>query len=216
MHLTGLLQELSRVLLPFFGLLMAAAIVVNLSQVGFLFLPSKVAFDLNRINPLAGLQRMMSISSLVRLGLGIFKIGVILGVAALCLHKELPVILGLSGQSVPAIAGYLGEVLIWTAMKIAAVLLILAILDYMYQWWRHEQDLKMTPQEIREEMKNLEGDPQVMARRRAVQRQLVMHQISSAVPKADVVVTNPTELAVAIQYDPKTMAAPIVVAKGQA
>ncbi|MGO8750544.1 MAG: flagellar biosynthesis protein FlhB [Thermoguttaceae bacterium] len=213
-HFSGLLQELARILLPFFGLLMAAAIVVNLCQVGFLFLPSKVGFDLSRIDPLAGLQRLFSMSNLVRLGLGIFKIGVILAVAAVCLYKELPVLLGLSGQSVPAIAGYLGEVLIWTAMKIAAALLVLAILDYLYQWRRHEQDLRMTSQEVREEMKNLEGDPQIMARRRAVQRQLVMHQMSSSVPKADVVVTNPTELAVAIQYDPKTMAAPVVVAKG--
>ncbi|MDZ7619611.1 MAG: EscU/YscU/HrcU family type III secretion system export apparatus switch protein, partial [Patescibacteria group bacterium] len=91
---------------------------------------------------------------------------------------------------------------------------ILALLDYAYQKWKHEQDLRMTTQEVREEMKNLEGDPQVMARRRQVQRELARQRLEGAVPKADVVVTNPTELAVAIQYDPTTMAAPIVVAKG--
>ena len=99
-------------------------------------------------------------------------------------------------------------------MKIGLALLVLAIFDYGYQYWRHEQDLRMTPQEVREEMRNMEGDPQVASRRRAVQRQLVLGRLSQAVPRADVVVTNPTELAVAIQYDPEEMAAPVVVAKG--
>ena len=82
------------------------------------------------------------------------------------------------------------------------------------QRWKYEQDLRMTHQEVREEMKNLQGDPQIVARRRAIQRQMVLNRIASSVPKADVVVTNPTELAVAIQYDPEEMAAPVVVAKG--
>ena len=106
------------------------------------------------------------------------------------------------------------QILLWTALKIAGALVLLALLDYGFQWWKHEQDLKMTPQEIREELKNLEGNPQVVARRRQVQRQLALNRISAAVPKADVVITNPTELAVAVQYEAETMAAPIVVAKG--
>jgi flagellar biosynthetic protein FlhB len=118
------------------------------------------------------------------------------------------------GMSVPQVAFYTVEIMIWTAMKIGVALLILAILDYAFQKWKHEQDLKMTQQEVREEMRNLEGDPQVVARRKAVQRQLVMNRMSDAVPNADVVVTNPTELAVAIQYEPASMAAPVVVAKG--
>jgi flagellar biosynthetic protein FlhB len=87
-------------------------------------------------------------------------------------------------------------------------------LDYAFQWRKHEQDLRMTTQELREEMKTLQGDPQVQARRRTVQRQLVLHRLQTAVPKADVVITNPTELAVAIKYDPQEMPAPVVVAKG--
>ncbi len=97
---------------------------------------------------------------------------------------------------------------------VGLALLILAILDYAYQRWKHEQDIKMTPQEVREEMKNMQGDPHIIARRRMIQRQMVMNRLEDSVPKADVVVTNPTELAVAIQYEPATMAAPIVVAKG--
>ena len=104
--------------------------------------------------------------------------------------------------------------MIWTSLKIAIALLVLSVLDYGFQRWKFERDLRMTTQQVREEMKELQGDPQMIARRRAVQRQLVLNRLTTAVPKADVVVTNPTELAVAIQYDIDTMRAPIVVAKG--
>jgi len=108
------------------------------------------------------------------------------------------------------------DILLGTCLKIGIALLILAIFDYGYQRWKHEQDLRMTTQEVREEYKMLQGDPHMAARRRQVQRQLVINRLHSSVPKADVVVTNPTELAVAIQYEPDTMEAPIVVAKGPA
>ncbi|MCR4415306.1 MAG: EscU/YscU/HrcU family type III secretion system export apparatus switch protein [Thermoguttaceae bacterium] len=210
----GMLLELARYGLPVLGVLLAAGILAHLGQVGFLFLPQKLAWDISRIDPLAGMRRVFSLANVVRLAFGMFKIAVIVVVAGLCLYHEFPAVLGLSARSVPDIAAFLASVLLWTAMKIGIALLVLAVLDYGFQWWRHEQDLKMTPQEVREEMRNLEGDPQILARRRAVQRQLAMNRLGDAVPKADVVVTNPTELAVAIQYDPKTMAAPIVVAKG--
>lgn len=204
----------ARYVLPIFGAMFLAAIVVNVGQVGFLFLPEKVSFDLTRLDPLKGLQRLCSLANVVKLAFGVFKVLIISGVAFVALYKERGTLLGMTGQDLPQLAAYLVQVLLWTTLKIAVALLILAILDYLFQWWKQERDLRMTPQEVREEMKNLEGDPQVAARRRVVQRQLVMNRLSKAVPKADVVVTNPTELAVAIQYDPKTMAAPIVVAKG--
>jgi flagellar biosynthetic protein FlhB len=209
-----LLWEMAPYVLPLLGAILVAAIVVNLGQVGFLFLPSKVGMDLTRLDVFQALRRMFSLSNSVRLAFGLFKIGVIVAVAAICLQKELPTILALAGLSLEQIASYLGHVLLWTTLKIGLALLVLAILDYGYQYWQHEQDLKMTPQELREEMRNLEGDPQMISRRRAVQRQLVLNRLSSTVPKADVVITNPTELAVAIQYEPGSMAAPIVVAKG--
>ena len=92
--------------------------------------------------------------------------------------------------------------------------LILALIDYAYQRYKNEQDLRMTDREIRDEMKNLQGDPHVVARRKRVQREMVMNRMSTAVPTADVVVTNPTELAIAIKYEHGVMAAPVVVAKG--
>ncbi|MGD0653253.1 MAG: flagellar biosynthesis protein FlhB [Thermoguttaceae bacterium] len=211
---TSTVSMLAKYLLPILGLVMLAGIASNLMQVGFLFLPDKVALDLTRIDPLKGLGRIFSLSNGVHLLFGIFKIAVIVGVAYISLWNQREKILGLSGHGVGEIALLMLQILLWTALKIAGALVFLALLDYGFQWWKHEQDLKMTPQEIREELKNLEGNPQIVARRRQVQRQLALHRISAAVPKADVVITNPTELAVAVQYEPETMAAPIVVAKG--
>ena len=108
----------------------------------------------------------------------------------------------------------MAQILFWIALKVGAALLVLAILDYAYQWWRHEQDLKMTPQELREELRNLEGNPQLIARRKQVRRDLVLERLSALVPQANVVLTNPSQLAVALRYDPATMSAPMVVAKG--
>jgi flagellar biosynthesis protein FlhB len=209
-----ILFELAKVLLPIFGLFLLLSILADLFQFGFLFLPDKLAPDISRLDPLKGLGRIFSLANLVRLVLGLGKLAVVSAVAYFSLRGKSQEILGLAGLALPQIATYLFDILLWTSLKIAVALLILALLDYLYQWWRHEQDLRMTPQEVREEMRNLQGDPQVASRRRTVQRQLALNRLSGAVPKADVVVTNPTELAVAIQYDPETMKAPIVVAKG--
>jgi flagellar biosynthetic protein FlhB len=209
-----LMLGLGRVLLPMFGLLLLTAIAVNLGQVGFLFVPQKLAFDLSRIDPLKGASRLFSITNAIRLAFGIFKILVVAAVALWSLWGQRDAIMMLSGLEVPQIALFVVEISLWTCMKIGVALLVLAIFDFAYQRWKHEQDLRMTPQEVREEMKTLQGDPQILARRRAIQRQLVLNRLSAAVPRADVVVTNPTELAIALKYDLDTMAAPVVVAKG--
>jgi flagellar biosynthetic protein FlhB len=208
------LFALAQTVLPIFAVLLLGAVGVNLMQIGPLFLPEKLAPDLTRLDPIRGIRRLFSLSNAVRLAFSIFKILVIAGVALLSLYQQRDTILGLTALSVPEIAEYLVQILFWTTAKIGLALLILALLDYGFQRWKHEQDIKMTPREVREEMKNLEGNPEVIARRRQVQRQLALHRLAEAVPKADVVITNPTELAVAIQYEPEAMAAPIVVAKG--
>lgn len=200
--------------LPIFGLLLLAGVAVNLFQTGFLFLPDKAAPDASRISPMKGLGRIFSVTSLARLGFGIFKIVVVAGVAIASLWYEWETLLGLTHWEVPMIAKYLFEVVLWTCIKIAIVLVILALADYWFQRWKFEQDIRMTDQEMREEFKQLQGDPQVLSRRRQVQRQLAMTRLSNSVPNADVVVTNPTEYAVALKYDYETNPAPIVVAKG--
>jgi flagellar biosynthesis protein FlhB len=210
----SVLAQLARVLLPLFGLMLVLAVLVHLLQVGFLFLPKKLAPDMNRINPWKGAQRLLSLANAVRLAFGVFKISVVAAVAIWCVAEHYETILALPARPLEEIGAAISRILLGTCLWIGVALLVLAILDFAFQRWKHERDLRMTTQEIREEMKMLQGDPHIAARRRQIQRQLVLNRIQSAVPRADVVVTNPTELAVAIQYDPDTMDAPVVVAKG--
>ncbi len=213
-HAQHLAYALAAAMLPIFGLLMFTGVAANVLQVGFLFLPEKLAPDLTRLDPLQGFARIFSLSNLVRLVMGLFKMALVAGVAYASLYGEREKVLGLAAMTTLQIATFIPQILIWTSLKIAVALLALAVLDYGFQWWKQEQDLRMSTQEVREELKNLEANPQMVARRKQVQRQLALHRISVAVPKADAVITNPTELAIAIQYDPEKMAAPIVVAKG--
>jgi flagellar biosynthetic protein FlhB len=213
-HFLAVGIEVAKVLAPVLGLLLLAGVLVHVLQTGLLWVPEKLSLDLDRLNPLKGFQRIFSLSGAVRLVMGLFKVLIVSMVAFWSLYHRRDEILGVSAMDLPQIAAFIVDITLWTSIKIGMALLVLAALDYMYQRWKHEQDLRMSSQEVREEMKNLQGDPQVAARRRQVQRQLALHRVSSAVPKADVVITNPTELAVAIQYDATTMNAPIVVAKG--
>ena len=214
LHLSDLTTTLGWVMAPILGFVLLLSVGVHLMQIGFLYVPSKLAPDWSNVNPLDGFKRLFSLTGAVRLGFGIFKIAIVGAVAFTAVYNRRDEILALATLEIPQIALFTWDICLWTAFKIGLALLILGILDYGYQWWKQEQDLKMTQQEVREEMRNLQGDPQVIARRKQVQRQIAMQRLSSDVPKADVVITNPTELAIAVQYDPATMNAPVVVAKG--
>jgi flagellar biosynthesis protein FlhB len=209
-----ILVGLGTALMPVFGVVWLAAVGAHLVQIGFVLAPNQAAPDLMRLNPMQGLRRLFSLASVVRLGMGIIKIAIVTAVAAWVLYGRRNEILAAAALDVPQIAKLTVSIVMWTAIKIAAALVVLALLDYLYQRIKFEQDLRMTREEVREEMRNLQGDPQIISRRRAVQRQLVLNRLSKTVPKADVVITNPTELAVAIQYDATTMNAPVLVAKG--
>ncbi len=206
--------NLATAVLPVLLLMMLVAVAVNLAQTGLMFLPDKLAPDWSRLSPLKGLKRIFSIVGMMKLSFGIFKVAIIGFVAYLSLYNRIDELITLPGRTVGEIGAFLLSITIWTALKIGGALLVLAILDFAFQKWKHEQDLKMTQQEVREEMKNVQGDPETIARRKAVQRQLVLNRLSSDIPTADVVITNPTELAVAIKYDAEKMRAPIVLAKG--
>ena len=210
-----LTMGLGKVLLPVLGLGVLLAVSVHLLQVGPMFLPEKMSTGLfcGSIQ-LAGWAVVCAsrISCDWALASSSRDYRIVAPVSRFI--SAVTKSWALSALDIPQITWFTWDLCYWTCAKIGLALFILAILDYAFQWWQHEHDLKMTPQEVREEMRNLQGDPATMASRRGVQRQLVLNRIPKAVPKADVVVTNPTELAVALQYDPATMAAPIVVAKG--
>jgi flagellar biosynthetic protein FlhB len=213
-HLHFVLQGLAPTCLPVLFVVMLIGILASLVQTGFLFVPSRVMPELARLSPGRGVQRIFSMAGVVRLGFGLFKVLIIFVVASGVVYARRAELMRLADLEVPAIGFFLLDISLKTTLWVGAALLVLAIFDFAWQRLRHERDLRMTHQEIREELKNLQGDPQVIARRRAIQRQMVLNRIGSAVPQADVVVTNPTELAIAIQYEPQTMAAPVVVAKG--
>ncbi|QEG42893.1 flagellar biosynthesis protein FlhB [Roseimaritima ulvae] len=213
-NLAATAMRLGWIVMPMLLLMFVAGIAVNVGQVGLLLSTKKLMPQFSHINPVSGLKRILSLQGLMRLAFGIFKIGVIAYVAYLSIMQQQDAILGIAAMEIPLLAKTLFESLFRTSLWIAAALLFLALLEYAYQWWKHEEDMKMTDQEVRDEMKESDGDPQMKARRRQIQRQLAMQQIASEVPKADVVVANPTELSVAIKYDPAQMAAPMVVAKG--
>src|SRR5262245_37898929 len=210
----GIAISLAGVVLPVMGLMMLGGVLTNVLQVVFLWLPDKIAPDISRLSPLDGLQRIFSLSGTMRLGFGLFKVLIVSLVSAAVMWHRWNDILRASALDMGQLGKFLIDISLSTLLWVGVALVILAILDYALHWWKHEQDLRMTHQEVREEMKNLQGDPHIVARRRSIQRQMVLNRISSAVPKADVVVTNPTELAIAIQYEPDEMAAPVVIAKG--
>jgi flagellar biosynthetic protein FlhB len=214
LQMQSLMWRFGGPLLPILGLLALAGVLSTVLQIGLLFVPKRLKPDLARLSPLAGLRRMLSWQGVARLGFGLFKVVVVAVVAGIVVYRRRYDVLEAAELELPVLARFVVDVSLSTALRVGLALFVLAILDYGFQRWRHEEDLRMTHQEIREEMKNLQGDPAVIARRRAIQRQMALNRIGDRVPKADVVVTNPTELAVAIQYDPLEMAAPIVVAKG--
>ncbi|MDR0390539.1 MAG: EscU/YscU/HrcU family type III secretion system export apparatus switch protein [Planctomycetaceae bacterium] len=199
----------------FFGSLLLVAVVANFLQVGFLWLPNKLGFDITRLDPIKGFGRIFSMQSVIRLLLGVGKV-VICGIVAFyAVYGEINTILDLTWNEDRQISSYMLWTLLMIALKVAIVLVILAIIDYIYQKWKHEQDLRMTDQEMREEIKQMIGDPQLVAKRRQIQREMAMKQRNiQGTSEADVVVSNPTHIAVAIKYDPETMDVPFVVAKG--
>lgn len=199
---------------PLLALWMLAGVLAHLLQSGFLYLPQKLALDWQRISPIHNGRRLFSLHHLVQLLFGILKTALILAVGCWTLWSRRELLQTLPGQPAAQLGGALLGLLAGMCLKVAMALVVLAIADYGYQYWKHEQDLRMTTQELKEEIKQQQGDPQIAARRKQVQRQMVLHRLRTTIPKADVVVTNPTELAVALRYDPQTMAAPTVIAKG--
>ena len=213
-HSQTLIKTLGAALLPVVGLLAIAGILSSVFQVGFLFVPQRLAPDLKRLNPLSGLGRILSLTGAMKLGFGMFKVAIVSVVAAAVLYLHYEEVLFASTFTARELAPFMIDLALTTALWVGIALFTLALFDFAYQKWKHDQDLKMTQQEVADEMKNMQGDPQVIARRRAVQRQMALNRMGDKVPQADVIVTNPTELAIAIQYDPEEMAAPIVLAKG--
>ena len=212
--LIDLLFQTFALLAPFLLVAIIAGLMINILQVGFLFSSEAITPKFSKIDPIKGLQRLFSLRSLVELVKSLLKMAIIGFVAYLTISDESPKLPPLMDLGVSDILRYMGEVSFKIMCSTCFVLVILAVLDYGYQKWEHEKSLKMSLKEIKEENRQTEGDPLIKGRIKRLQREMAKKRMMVAVPKADVVITNPTHLAVAIRYEPETMNAPVVIAKG--
>lgn len=201
--------------LPLLSVALVAGLAINYAQIGFVFTTENLGFKLERINPLSGIKRMFSMRSIVELIKATGKIIVVGYVAYSFLNAETRTVLSTMGMDTVSYAGYLANTCINLGIRICIVLLLLSILDYGYQWWTYQKNLRMTKQEVKEEYKQTEGNPEIKSKIKQKQRQISMRRMIQEVPQADVVITNPTHLAIALKYDAEESDAPIVLAKGQ-
>ena len=200
---------------PIVLLLLAAGLGVNYAQVGVLFSGEALQPKFNRLSPLSGIKKIFSSRGLVELAKGLFKIGAVAYITYLTIDGDMDYLVSFMDMSVGQIFSLCGSVIFKLVFRIAVLLLIMAILDYAFQRHDYEKNLRMTRQEVREELKQQEGDPQIRSRVRSLQREMSQRRMMDDVVQADVVVTNPTHIAVALRYDQGGMTAPQVVAKGQ-
>jgi len=203
------------IVLPFMATLLLVTVAVSAAQTGGLISLKQLKPKLENISPAKGVKRLFSLDSVTRTGFGVVKIALIAAIAWFTVVGRLLPVLGAGAAPVEAVLPLAAELILTLALRLALVLLVLGLIDFAYQRFRFEQSIRMTKQEVREELRRMEGDPLIKRRRREVAARLAMQRISTEVPRADVVVTNPTEYAVALRYDEEKMGAPRVVAKGK-
>ena len=199
---------------PWFGLMLLAGIAASVVQAGLQLTPEKLELKFDRLNPATGAQRLFSTAALVKGGLAILKVAAIGGVAYWVFEGRVGVILGLSHDRLGGAAVSAWAVITRLALYLAAATALVAAVDYIHQRRRFEAGLRMTKQEVKDELKQEEGDPQLKARMRQLARERMMRKMLTEVPKATVVITNPTHYAVALRYDTLTDETPVVVARG--
>lgn len=206
---------LLKTMAPLFLVTMLTGIIVSYAQVGFLFTMETISPKFERINPFKGFKRLFSVHGAVELVKSLLKVTIISYVAYSYLNGKAADLLQMMNMDVANIATFIALTAINVAVRICIALLLLGVLDYAYQWWEYEKNLKMTKQEVKEEYKQQEGNPEVKSKIKQKQRQMSMRRMIQEVPKADVVITNPTHFACAIKYDSKVSDAPLLIAKGQ-
>ena len=199
---------------PVMAVVVVVALAASVGQVGFLLTGKPLTPSLAKLNPIKGLKQLVGIRSSVRLLMSLGKVALLSAVSIMMIMHDVNKMLHIAELS-PALAFAAGAWMVFElALVLALILIVMAAADYWYQRWQHTEDLKMTHQDVKQDMKNMNGDPEMKQRRARVARQLALQRAGSAVPQADVVVTNPTHFAVALKYDNDSMGAPKVVAKG--
>lgn len=200
---------------PMFVLLVVFGVLVNIVQVGFKITPKAIKPKFEKLDVLKGLKQKLSVRTLVIAVRDTIKLFIVGFVAYKALESEFEGFFLLPEMDIVQLAATMANTAIWVGLKIGAAMLFIAVMDYAYQRYEFEKSIKMSKQDIRDEYKTTDGNPQIKARVRQIQREMSRARMMDDVPKADVVVTNPTQIAVALKYDRGTMDAPLVLAKGE-
>jgi flagellar biosynthesis protein FlhB len=201
-------------LLPLFALMIFGVLVTHFLQTGFLITTTPLEPDLSKLSPLKGIKRLFSLNIVYEMVKGLLKISALAVILFFLLKHEVYNLPLLVDMSMPTIVSYSFDQIRKLVLISALVLTVFAAVDYAYQRWNQTRQLRMTKEEVKEEYKEVEGSPMVKARIRSVQREMARRRMMQEVPKADVVITNPTHFAVALKYDLEQAGAPRVVAKG--
>lgn len=200
---------------PILAIALLTSLIVGYAQVGFIFTLETLKPKFDKINPISGFKRLFSMRGVVELLKSIFKIAIIGYISYSYLNGKASAILSLMNMQIMQMATFIAVTSLNLAIRICVALIILGTFDYLYQWWEFEKSLMMSKQEIKEEYKQTEGNPEIKSKIKQKQRQISMRRMMQEIPKADVIITNPTHYACALKYDAQESSAPVLIAKGQ-
>ncbi len=201
-------------LVPFLALMLAGALFAPISIGGWAFSVETITPKLSKLDPIKGLKKIFSVKGLVELVKAMAKFFLVAAVALVVIWVNMSDYLQLGDMPMRPALVKAGELVSWAFLLVTIALMIISAIDVPFQMWDHKKQMKMTLQEVKDEMKDTEGKPEVKAKIRQTQREMAEARMMDAVPDADVVITNPTHFAVALKYDPENMKAPLVLAKG--
>ncbi|MPM41472.1 Flagellar biosynthetic protein FlhB [bioreactor metagenome] len=200
---------------PVMLIAISLSVAATVAQTRPIFVLDSLKPKFNRINPLEGIKKLFSVRSVFDVIKGVLKISILIVILYNFISGSIPTIIRTIDMDITASSSVLLGLVMKLAFKICLAFAAIAVFDFFFQWWEHERQIKMSKQEVKEEYKQLEGDPKIKARIRDIQRKMAMSRMMQAVPKADVVIKNPTHFAVALKYDLDKDNAPILLAKGQ-
>jgi len=212
--LAGLLQDVGITVLPVMGMMMILAIAASAGQSGWVWSPSKLEPKLSKFNPISGAKKLLSVTQILELVKGLVKLGIVGAVSVAVAIPLLSDIELLVGRELLGVLNRMWLLAIGLITGTVGVMIVVAALDFFYTQWKHNKDLKMSKQEVKDERKGQEGDPVVKGKLRSIRMQRARVRMMAAVEDATVVVTNPTHYAVALKYSMEDMEAPRLVAKG--
>jgi len=215
MHFAKVAAAMFTLALPVIGLGVLCAVIGNVGLGGFNIATKALVPKLERVDPIAGFKRLFSLPALGEVATAFLRIAIVGAVAVIVIATRLDEIQGLAGNPDRGAILHAISIVGWTLLALAASLGLIALLDVPFQSWRHRRQLRMTLEEVKREIKETEGSPEVKGRIRQLQREMAQHRMMDAVPTADVVLVNPTHYAVALKYEQGRMRAPRVVAKGR-